>query len=249
MKSLINILVASGHDEDCKRILAILSNQDDFHIADVEKNEAGTIIKSARLKPDVLILDLQPHGMRGEELAPIIRRRSPSTAIVILCDKADDNYAGLALKAGISGVLIKEEDTDILMPVVRIVVCGGYYVSASITIRVFNSVALTKHFYIQEAEQKQPVFSPAERGIITDIAQGLSDLQIARHLHFSIGTIRNYLYAIKRKTKLKNRVQIVIFALVYGLISFEQLDFIKEKSFLIKKSETETTATLPLRVF
>jgi len=230
MRSLINIFVTSGYDEDRKRILAILSNQGDFHIAGVEKDEVGTIIKSAHLKPDVLILDLPPHGIAGDKLAPIIHRRSPSTAIVILCDKAEDNYAGIAIKAGISGILLKEEDTNILVPVVKIVFSGGYYISAPITIRVFSAVTLMNHFPWQAMEQKQTIFSPAERGIVTDIAHGLSDLQIARHLHFSIGTIRNYLSAIKRKTKLKNRVQIVIYSLAYGLINFEQLEFIKEKT-------------------
>jgi len=226
MKDLINIFITSEHDEDCKRILAILSAQNDFRIAGVEKDESGTIIKSERLKPDVLVLDLPPQGLGGEELAPIIHRRSPSTAIVMLCDKDEDGYAGLALKAGISGFLLKEHDTDKLVPVIKIVSSGGYYISASITVRVFNAVTFMHNFLWQVIEEKpcHLFFSPAERCIITYIAQGLSDEEIAKHLNFSAGTIKNCITAIKRKTKLKNRVQIVVYALVYGLISFEQIN-------------------------
>ena len=222
MGDTINLLVASWHDEYRSRILTALSGQNDFFITGVEKDESGTIIKSERLKPDVLILDLR---LGGEELAPIIHRRSPSTAIIMLCDKDEDDYAGLAIKAGISGFLLKEYDTDKLVPVIKIVSSGGYYISASITIRVFSAVTFIHTFPGQITERRHTIFSPAERGIVTDIAQGLSDEEIAKHLHFSTGTIKNCLTAIKRKTKLKNRVQIVVYSLIYGLISFEQLRF------------------------
>jgi len=220
MRDIIRIFVSSGNDEDCKHILAILSDQNDFHIAGVEKDESGTIIKSERLKPDVLVLDLQPPKMSGEELAPIIRRRSPDTAIIMLCDKDEENYAGMALKAGISGFLLKGVDTDKLALVVKIVSSGGYYISASIIFRVFR-------FHKQSPKQVQEnhglFLSPTERGIITDIARGFSDEETAKHLNYSIGTIRNYLAAIKRKIKLKNRMQIVIFSLVHGIINIDQL--------------------------
>jgi len=227
MKDLIDIFITSGYDEDCKRILAILSNQNGFHIAGIEKDESGTIIKSERLKPDVLILDLQPTGMGGDKLAPIIHRRSPSTAIVMLCDKDEVNYAGLALKAGISGFLLREADTDKLVPVIKIVASGGYYISASIIIRVFSAVTFLNQFPRQKIEQNHAALSPAERDIITGIASGFSDEEIAKYLNFSAGTIKNYMTSIKRKTKLKNRVQIAMFSLACGLISFEQLEFIK----------------------
>ena len=225
MKNEISIFVTSADDEECKRILAILSEQNDFRIAGVEKDESGAIIKSERLKPDVLVLDLPPPGMGADELAPIIHRRSPETAIIMLCDKDEEIYAGLALRAGISGFLLKEKDTDKLVPVIKIVFYGGCYISASILIRVFNAATFTNSFPGRIIEQKnsRQILSPTERCIVTGIAQGLPDKEIAKRLHYSAGTIRNCVTAIKRKTKLKNRVQIVVHSLVYGLISFEQL--------------------------
>jgi DNA-binding NarL/FixJ family response regulator len=229
MRNEISIFVSSKDDEECKHILALLSEQDDFHIAGVGKDESGTIIKSERLKPDVLILDLQSPGLSGEELAPIIHRRSPQTAIVMLCDNDEENYAGLALRSGIAGFLLKEKDTDKLVPVIKIVFYGGYYVSAPIFIRVLNAINSMNSFQGRTFEQKTShlIFSPAERGIITDIAQGFSDVEIAKHLNYSTGTIRNFVMSIKRKTKLKNRTQIAVYSLIYGLINLEQLGFIK----------------------
>jgi len=222
MKKTISIFITSTDAETCKHLINILSEQDDFRIAGVEKDETGAIIKSERLKPDVLIMDLQPPAMSADKLAPIILRRSPSTAIIMLCDRDEDNYASLALKAGISGFLLKDVDTDILVPVIKIVSSGGCYISTPIMIRVFNAILLQKQFPGQSFKTSGHFFNPTERGIIADIARGFSDEETANHLNYSVGTIRNCLTAIRRKTKLKNRVQIVIFSLVHGLINIEE---------------------------
>jgi len=219
---MIRVLVASSYDEDRARIVAVLSGHNDLDIAGIEKDETGAIIKSECLQPDILILDLQLTGISGDELAPIIHRRSPSTAIVMLCDKDEDSYAGIALRAGISGFLLKKVDTDILVPVVKIVSSGGCYVSASITIRVFNTVTLQGQFTHQAQKTHSLFFSPAERCIIIDMASGFSDEEIAKHLNYSIGTVRNCLTVIKRKTKTKSRLQIVIFSIINGLINIGQ---------------------------
>jgi len=108
-----------------------------------------------------------------------------------------------------------------LVPIVRIVSSDEYFISASIIIRVFNIVMFQLS---EQAWQRHcSFFSPAERSIITDIARGFSDEEIARHLNYSTGTIRNCLTAIKRRVRLKNRMQIVIFSLFYGLINIHQL--------------------------
>jgi DNA-binding NarL/FixJ family response regulator len=224
--NLIRIIL-TGHNEESSRILTILSNQDDFLIAGIEKDETGTIIKSERLQPNVLILDIQQQAMSGDELAPIIHRRSPSTAIILLSNIDDENYTYLALKAGISGYLLKEKDTDKLTSVIKIVSSGGYFISASIFVRAFNTAAFMNRFTGQAAELDYTFFSAAERSIVTEIAQGYSDAEIAKHLNFSIGTIKNYLTVIKRKTKLEKRIQIAIFSLVYGFIPLEKLDIWK----------------------
>jgi DNA-binding NarL/FixJ family response regulator len=227
MKNIISILVTSADYKDCSHILAILSDHNDFNIAGFAKDEYETIIKSENLKPDVLILDIQPRGISEEHFVSVIHRHSPSTAIIMLSDKDNENYTYLALKAGISGYLLKERDMDNLASAVKAVFWGGYYFNASIIFKVFNAAAFINQFPEQAAGNNFTFLSTAERGIVTDLAQGYSDIEIAQHLHFSTGTIKNYLTAIRRKTKLKNRVQIVIFSLVCGFIRLEQLDIWK----------------------
>ena len=168
-------------------------------------------------------MDLQPHGIGGEELAPIIHRRSPSTVIIMLSDRDDENYARLALKSGITGYLLKEKDIDNLASVVNIVFSGSYYISGSIAIKAINTKTSVKQFPGQflENKEKSPVFSSTERSIVECIAKGFSDDEIADYLHLSTGTIRNCITVIKQKTKTNNRVHAVISSLEHGLISLE----------------------------
>jgi DNA-binding NarL/FixJ family response regulator len=227
MEHLIRLLVASRHKETRDRIFFSLSDSDNLRIIGVEKDEASAIIKTERLKPDILIFDLYLSGMSGPELARIVRRKSPSTAIVLICDKDEVGYASTVLEAGISALLLKETDANILEPVVKIVFSGKCYVSTSITTRAFNTVAENSRLPVQARYKTDITYSPAERLIVTGIARGFSDEEIAKYLNYSAGTIKNCLTSIKRKTRQKNRMQIVLFSLFYGLISLEHADIYK----------------------
>ena len=230
MEKKINILLAAGNDEDKKLIFEAMTMQDDIQIIGVERDETGTIIKSEQLKPDIVIINLQPSGIDGTVLAQIIHRRSPDTSIILMCDRDENNYAGTALRAGISGFLLRKTDMDKLLSIVRIVNMGGYYISPSIVKRAIDSITVINNNFIDNQNNEKYLYlSPEERCIIGDIARGFSDEEIAIHLNYSAGTVRNRVTAIKRKTKLKNRLEIVIFSLVYGFISLEKPDFMNKK--------------------
>jgi len=216
-----SILITANDNEDIKCIHNALNNQSDLNIIGVENDESNTIIKVEQLKPDVLILDLIPQGIGGAELAPIIHRRSPDTAIIMMCDTDENDYAGKALRAGILGFLLRKIDMNKILPAVKIVSLGGYYISASITLKALNIIMLIQRFPGQflKINYNYPAFSSTERNIVEHIAQGLSDDEIAFNLNLSAGTVRNCMAVIKHKTNQKNRVCAVIFSLIHGLIN------------------------------
>jgi DNA-binding NarL/FixJ family response regulator len=232
VEKITSILVTARNDNELNNILTAISAQDDLRIVGVENDETGTIIKSERLKPDVLIMDLQPPGMDGSDLVPIIHRRSPSTAIIMMCDRDENDYATKAFRAGISGFMLRETDINRLIPAVKIVILGGLYVSPSIILRALGSFAISSQFPGQVIElnrqfgyeEKLYFYTPTERGIILGIAKGYTDDEIANNLNLSTGTIKNNITVIKRKTKMKTRTQIVLFSIATGLIKLEQLD-------------------------
>ena len=232
MKHKKSVFIASADDYYLNKLSAIMSEQNDLQVIGTENNEIETIIKIERLKPDLVILDIQPEGMDVQELIPIIRRRSPSTLIIMLSERDENEYALRVLNAGISGFMLKNEDMDKLIHVIGIVIMGGIYISASIIKRVFGSFSLARQLGDQagkeiDSDKNIFSFSATERRIILDIAQGYLDDEIASRLNISSGTVKNYLSVIKQKTKMKNRFQIVLFSLVNGFIKTDQLEIFK----------------------
>lgn len=223
MRNFIRILIVSGRKNDCEHILDILSLQNNIMITGVVKDEAGAIIKTELLSPDVLILDIYPSQIKCETLAPIIRRRSPSTAIVLLCKDIDENYAARMIKAGVSGFLLNENDMDKLIPAIEIVFLGGYFISASVIVKVFVTDIHKNKLFKKKIENKKSIFSLGEQCIITDLAKGYSDREIAIRQNYNEGTIKNSIAAMKRRTKLKTRIQIVIKAIKSGVINVEEI--------------------------
>jgi DNA-binding NarL/FixJ family response regulator len=222
------ILVTTQNEEDRDFFISALSVHDDLEIVAIEKDEAGAVIKSGQFKPDILIFDICLPGIDGVEIAPLVHRRSPATSIILISDKDENAYAGKALRAGISGFMLKNADMNKLLPVVRIVGLGGYFISTSVTRRAIEKKTEVKQLF------SIPSFSSSERNIIIEIARGFSDKEIAEHLNYSTGTIKNCVTAIKRKTRLKNRVQIALYSFVCGVVGLDQLEFLRDNASEVK---------------
>jgi DNA-binding NarL/FixJ family response regulator len=216
-EKIITVLLSTENNENGKLIFAAFTMQDDIRIIGIEEDEAGTIIKTGLLKPDILIINLQPQITDVTVLARIIHRESPETSIIMICDKDENEYAGIALKAGISGFLLRKADMNKLLSIVRIINLGGYFISASI---INRAIGMSRNN--NGKKENRHLLSPIELYIINGIAQGIPDKEIAGRINYSAGTIKNRVTAIKRKTKLKNRTEIVVFSLVNGLISPEK---------------------------
>jgi len=203
-----------------------------FYIVGLVKDEANSIIKSESLKPDIIILDLQLSNENELELIRIIRRRSPSSAIILLYNDDKDsvvNFANLAIITGVYGFLHKKSDMDKLVYAVNIICLGGYYINASIISKILNKITPVNQLNQFSNESNNVILSNVERQIIRLLAQGFSDKQIAKELNFSTGTIRNYITEIRHKTKMKSRIEIVIYSLVSGFIHIEHLLYKKLK--------------------
>jgi len=221
MNIIINeakLVIASRHEEDHEVIMSSLSEQADFQITGITNNEIGAVVKTEVLKPDIIILDLQLSETSGPGLVKAINRRSPSTAIIFICDKKDSHdevYASLYAIPGISGFLFKETDIDKLTHILRIIKMGGNYVNSSITKNSINNTTLLNKLYCQI---EQVSFTLLECNILELLACGFNDTRIAGELNYSTGTIRNYLTGIREKIKVKTRVEIVNYSYASGII-------------------------------
>jgi DNA-binding NarL/FixJ family response regulator len=216
---MISITIASKHKDDRKTINALLAGQDDFKIASTGEDCFHAVRSSMTLKPDIIIMDYDMEAVNGPDIAPIIKRYSPSTALIALCPDKEFSTIDKALKAGISGFLLWKKDLEKLVTAVRSVFYGGWYIS-----EMGKSQLLAKLGFMNTAAPFQrSLLTITENNIFNGIIQGQEDREIAENLNMTLGALRNCINKAKKKTRLQNRTQITVYALLNGMIDLAKV--------------------------
>ena len=218
---MISIAVACKDPDDRETIIAILSRQDDFQIACIAEDGFDLIRSVANQAPDVAIMDFHLEDIESPALAPIIKRKSPTTSLIMLCSQEDCGAVEQSLKAGFSGCLKRQRGFDNLASSVRSVYHGGLYVSRPDWDRAPGCLAL-RAAYLEMQQRIFPVFSPTELGILSGIVLGRTDMEIAIGLNIAVGTVRNCVNHAKKITGFKNRAQVIVYALRNGMLQTDE---------------------------
>lgn len=158
-------------------------------------------------KPDVLLMDIRMKEMCGLEAAEKILAQDPQAKILLLTTFSDDEYIIKALKAGVKGYLLKQDYQSIL-PALRAVCCGQSVFGTQIMEKLPELLMEKKQFDWLDRE-----IGEKELQIISLVAEGLSNKEIAERLFLSEGTVRNYISSILDKLNLRDRTQLAVFYL------------------------------------
>ncbi|NLP37526.1 MAG: response regulator transcription factor [Firmicutes bacterium] len=157
-----------------------------------------------KTKPDVLLMDIRMEGMTGIKAAEKILAADPEAKILFLTTFSDDDYIVSALRLGAKGYLLKQNYESII-PSLKAVQMG---------LRVFGDQIITKMPLALGTDKTSTVeydLNEKELAIITQVANGLSNKEIAQALYLSEGTVRNYISVILEKLQLRDRTQLAIF--------------------------------------
>jgi DNA-binding NarL/FixJ family response regulator len=218
---MVRIVIIDDQEMDRIYIQTLLSSQKDFEVAGIGKDGYDAIKLVAAEKPDIAILNIRLPLIDGMDVTDILRRRSPVTAFIILFNAGDDSYINQAVQKHVSGLLIKAEELDKLIEAVRLVYTGGIYLSPKITAKVFRLFSqmsqgnpIAQGYYpVPAGTAAMPLnFSRMEFSIMTALAQGLTNREIAVKLRISQGTVRNNISMIIQKTDLEDRTQVALYA-------------------------------------
>jgi DNA-binding NarL/FixJ family response regulator len=220
---MINITIISKHEEDCKNICALLEKQDDLHVVSVGKDGYDALKAAVTFQPDIIIMDFSMKDIEGLELAPIIKRKSPKTALIVLCSRYEQNAVAKALKAAISGYLLREDEFAYLVASIRSVFYGGLYISKSAKEHTLDYLSSPMDVLPPDSDVSRHAFTLTELGILYGITSGHTDREIAKTLNMSIGSLRNCVNQVKKKTGLRNRTQISLYALFTGKMNIRQI--------------------------
>jgi DNA-binding NarL/FixJ family response regulator len=190
----------------CSSLKIILSADPEITIVGTGNNGKEGLELYHRLRPDVLLMDIRMEVMSGLEAGEQILSHYPDARILYLTTFLDDDYIIKALHIGAKGYMLKQNYESIL-PALKAVYAGQ---------NVYGNEIINKlpHLITKATEQKSLSgygITEKELEIITKIADGLSNKEIAELLYLSEGTVRNNISAILEKLDLRDRTQIAIF--------------------------------------
>lgn len=156
-------------------------------------------------QPDILLTDIQMKTKSGLEATEEIRKEHPEAKILLLTTFSDDEYIVKALKLGAKGYLLKQDYNSIL-PALEAVVNGQTVFGNEIISKIPELLHTTTEFDYSAYDIGEKEFH-----IITLVADGYSNKEIASELFLSEGTVRNYLSSILEKLELRDRTQLAVF--------------------------------------
>lgn len=217
---MIRIAIVDDQELIRESLKIIINSDSDFEVASVAESGSELLEFLEKDAVDVVLMDVRMPEMTGVECTRIVKKKYPQTKVIILTTFDDDEYIFDALKYGASGYLLKECSLEELSQAIHNVLEGG----ACFNPNVAGKVA---RFFTQMANSPSPVventtfdteyeLSDTEWKIIEQVGLGTSNKEIAASLHFSEGTIRNYLSVILDKLSLRDRTQLAIWYVSRG---------------------------------
>jgi DNA-binding NarL/FixJ family response regulator len=202
----IRILTVDDHPMLREGIAAVIESQPDMQIVGEASNGVEAVKRFTELRPDVTLMDLQMPEMNGIEALRAIREKHPDARVVMLTTYAGDAQALAALKSGAAGYLLKNALRRELLDTIRSVHAGRRHVTAEVA----SEVAL------HAAEER---LSDREIDVLTAVAAGKSNKQVARELSVSEDTVKGHLKTIFSKLGVTDRTQAVMLAMRRGIIT------------------------------
>ncbi len=157
------------------------------------------------LRPDVLLMDIRMEDMTGLDAAEKILENSPEAKILFLTTFSDDEYILKALHIGVKGYILKQ-DFEGIVPALD-AVYGGQSVFGGEIVGKIPALMQAR----EEFDYGRYSISEKEQEIISLVAEGLSNREIAARLYLGEGTVRNYISVVLEKLELRDRTQLAIF--------------------------------------
>ena len=207
---MLRILLVDDHEVVRLGIKALLGRHSQFQVV----AEAGTaeeaVQQALQHQPDVIIMDIRLPGKSGIVATEEITQKLPGTKVIMLTSFAEDNMLFDAIIAGASGYILKQIGSGELIRALEMVGRGESLLDPAVTQKVFQR--------LRQAERESrgtafAAFSERELQVLSLVAEGKTNKEIAEQIFLSEKTVRNYVSSILAKLNLSNRAEATAFAI------------------------------------
>ena len=211
---MIRVLIADDQALIRGGLRSVLEHEDDIAVVGEATTGREAVEETARLAPDVVLMDIRMPGLDGLGATHQIRASRQPARVLILTTYDLDEYVYEGLRAGAAGFLLKDSEQQLIVRAVRTVAAGESILAPSLTLRLIEAFvsapgptqALTDHLTVRE------------RGVLMEMARGFSNAEIASTLFLSEATVKTHVAAILAKLGTRDRLQAVVLAYETGIV-------------------------------
>ena len=214
MTETIRILVADDHPIVRDGLVAVLSTQPDFEVVGEASTGLETVERVARVKPDVVLLDLEMPNMDGVETLLRLRESDPEARVIIFTAFDSDERIVRAVQAGAQGYLLKGVPREDVFNAVRVVHAGGALLQPIVASKLLRRVGQEQG----SAADNPNALTEREHDVLDLMARGLTNKEIAAELVITERTVKFHVSSILDKLGAGNRTEAVTIAAQLGLV-------------------------------
>ena len=208
----IRVLLADDHAILRKGVSMVINAQPDMEVVGQAKTGREAIAEARKLKPDIVVMDVSMPELNGIEGTRQICDELAQTKVIGLSMHRDAVYVREILRAGARGYLLKDSEDDDLLRAIRAVSRGEAFLSPAVSDAVLTD-------YRKHVANPVDLLTSREREVLTMIAEGKANKEIANALNLSVYTVESHRGSVMEKLNLHNTGDIVRFALRNGLTS------------------------------
>ncbi len=208
----LEVLVADDHAIIRDGLTKILADTADLVVAGEASNGVAVMEKVRARDWSLLVLDISMPGRNGLELVKLVKAERPKLPILIFSMHHEEQYAVRAIRAGASGYLSKEGDSDLLLPAMRKVASGGIFISPKV------AELLAEDISPQNNKPTHTLLTDREFDVFSRIVRGMGLTAIGEELSLSVKTVSTHKSHILAKMNMSTQVDMVRYAIEQGLI-------------------------------
>lgn len=213
----IRVVVADDHILARKAIRTILCDDPAFEVVGEAASGPEAVEAVRRLAPDLVLMDIRMPG-GGIQATRAIKAEFPQVKVVVITVSDDVQDLFEAIRSGAQGYLLKNLAPEEWTAYLRGVMDGETPVSRSLAARMLREMSVSVSANENHGSESHGSLTEREREVLTHVAHGLTNREVAQALHIAENTVKNHLKNILAKLQLENRTQLARFVLQRGLL-------------------------------
>ena len=214
MEDSVRVLIAEDHPLFREGMRGRLDRVADIAVVGEAASGDEAVELAHKLEPDIILMDIKMPGLNGIEATREIQQASPQIGVLVLTMFEDDDSVFAAMRAGAKGYLLKDSGGEGVVHAIRAVASGEAVFGPGVAERIIGYFSAPRAAAPQRAF---PQLTEREEEVLSLVAQGKSNREIARQLFVSLKTVRNHVSNILLKLQVADRAQAVIRARDAGM--------------------------------